>query len=119
MLKVLIALRTKTVKMLNRVSELKSSRQQSRAIPKYAGAVDNAFLWITYGIFQLGGRTITLYRRHDMVGQILLEHATTQSTAAIGNRSRRMIECAKDLNLPFYALPFNSEQPTFARWDLE
>jgi len=31
-----------------------------------------------------------------MVGQMLHEHATTLSAAPIRNRSRRMIECAKD-----------------------
>src|ERR1700719_2250531 len=47
---------------------------------------------------QPGRRATTVHRRNNMVGQMLYEHATTLSAAAIGNRSRRMMNVRKILD---------------------
>ena len=47
---------------------------------------------------QPGGRTTTAHRRNNVVGQMLHEHAATLSAAAIGNRSRRMMNVRKILD---------------------
>src|SRR6478735_1820524 len=55
---------------------------------------------------QPGGSATTAHRRNNVVGQMLHEYAATLSTAAISNRSRRMMNVRKILDTTQAQLPW-------------